>query len=56
MCEMKLLDHGFGGLLFLAAFSLLISASAVVAAEPPEKDRLPGPRGRWRSRSSGTAA
>jgi L-ascorbate metabolism protein UlaG (beta-lactamase superfamily) len=45
MCEMKLLDHGFGGLLFLAAFSLLVFASAVVAAEPPEKDRLTGPSG-----------
>ena len=45
MCKMKLLDHGFGGLLFLAAFPLLFSASAAVAAEPPEKDRLTGPSG-----------
>ena len=45
MGEMKLLDHGFGGLLFLAVFSLLICASAVVAAESPEKDRLTGPAG-----------
>jgi L-ascorbate metabolism protein UlaG (beta-lactamase superfamily) len=45
MGEMKLLDHGFGGLLVLAAFWLLISASAVAAAESPEKDRLTGPAG-----------
>jgi len=45
MYEMKLLDHGFGGLLFLAALSLLLSASAVVAAETYEKDRLTGPSG-----------
>jgi len=45
MGKTKLVDHGFGRLLFLAVFSLLICASAVVAADTPERDRLAGPTG-----------